>query len=86
VSYEVEFRTPAAQQTRPLDETEYLSLNAALRAAAQDPFDPSYSEPTPDVHVRRVDFGVHVVGLATVTIDVPAKKMRVTDVRWVGYP
>lgn len=86
MSYEVEFRAPAAQQTRPLDEIEYLSLNAALRAAARDPFDPAHSEPTPDVHVRRIDFGIHVIGQATVTVDVPAKKVWVADVRWVGYP
>lgn len=82
--YEVEFRTAAALQTRPLHKNEYVSLIEALQAAARDPFDHAHSEPTPDVHVRRIDFGVDVVGRASVVVDPVARRLRVFDVRWTS--
>lgn len=84
MAYTVEFRTAAAQQTIPLSEDEYVTLIDALRAAARDPFDANHSMATPDVHVRRIEFGRHSVGLASVFIDVQAETLRVFDVRWVG--
>lgn len=82
--YEVEFRGAAAQQTKPLAEDDYVSMIDALRATARAPFDPAHSTSTPDLHVRRVPFGVHVIGMASVFIDVRAEKLRVFDVRWYG--
>lgn len=82
--YQVEFRAAAAQQTRPLPEQEYVSLVDALRGAARDPFDPAHSIPTADVHVRRVAFGVHVIGQASVFVDPQAGMLRVFDVRWLS--
>ncbi|MFC4056086.1 hypothetical protein ACFOY4_40910 [Actinomadura syzygii] len=85
MGYEVEFwDAETAQQTIPLSTEDYESLNTALRAAARDPFDPAHSKGTPDVHVRRVRFGVHVRGAASVFVDPQAKKLRVFDVRWKG--
>lgn len=82
--YDVEFRVAAAQQTKPLIADDYVSLIDALKLAARDPFDPAHSIPTPDVHVRRVEFGVTVVGVASVFVDPAAEKLRVFNVRWYG--
>ncbi|SNS76174.1 hypothetical protein [Actinomadura mexicana] len=82
MSYEVEYRQNAAAQIKPLTAADFLSLTDALRFAARDPFDDTHSQPTADVHVRRVDFGVEVIGQASVFVDPEAETLRVFDIRW----
>lgn len=84
MSYGVEFQVFAAQQTKPLSEQDYVSLIDALKRASHDPFDKAHSIPTLDVHVRRVPFGVHVIGQAAVFLDPQARVLQVFDVRWLG--
>lgn len=80
--YEVEFQPAAAQQTQPLSEADYGSLIDALRVAARDPFDPAVTIGTATENLRRVEFGISVLGIASVEVDAPRQKLWVVGVRW----
>ncbi|HEY9412387.1 MAG TPA: hypothetical protein VIP77_22605 [Jiangellaceae bacterium] len=82
--YDVEYRQNTAAQIKPLTAADFLSLTDALRFAARDPFDDTHSRTTADVHVRRIDFGVNVIGQASVFVDPEAEMLRVFDVRWTS--
>lgn len=82
--YDVEYRQNTAAQIKPLTAADALSLTDSLRFAARDRFDGAHSRPTTDVHVRRVDFGVGVIGQASVFVDPESRMLRVFDVRWTS--
>lgn len=82
MNYRVEFRPAAAQQTIGLPDDAYLALIQALGAASRDPLDDTVTLATPDVHVRRVNFGG--AGLASFYIDPQAKLISVFAVIWAG--
>lgn len=84
--HEVEFSAAAAQQTRPLAEADYGSLIDSLRVAARDPFDPAVTVDTDDPVIRRVEFGITVLGIASVEVDTERKKLLVANVRWYDQP
>lgn len=72
----------AAQQTIGLPEDVYVALTDALRAVARDPFDPAFSRPTADVHVRHVVFASS--GMAFVFVNPEAKLVTIYRVAWAG--
>jgi hypothetical protein len=82
VSYRVEFRPAAAEQTIGLPADAFVALIQALGVVSRDPFDETATMPTPDVHVRRVMFGE--AGMASFYIDPAAELIRVFAVVWVG--
>lgn len=82
MTYRVEFRPAAAQQTIGLPDDAYLALIRALGAASRDPFDGSVTLATPDMHVRRVTFGG--AGLASFYINPQAELVSVFAVVWSG--
>jgi len=81
VTYRVEFRPAAAEQTIGLSAEAYVALIQALGAVSRDPFDDTRTIPTPDVHVRRVIFGG--AGMTSFYIDPAAKLISVFAVVWV---
>lgn len=82
MSYSVEFRPAAAEQTIGLPAGAYVALIEVLGVVSRDPFDVTATVSTPDVHVRRVMFGE--AGMASFYIDAAAELISVFAVVWVG--
>ncbi len=82
MTYRVEFRPSAAEQTIGLPEQAFVALVQALAMVSRDPFDESVTLGTADVHVRRVIFGGS--GLASFYIDPAGELVSVFAVLWVG--
>lgn len=82
MSYRVEFRPAAAEQTIGLRADAFVALVQALGVVSRDPFDETATMATPDVHVRRVVFGE--AGMASFYIDPAARLISVFTVVWAG--
>jgi hypothetical protein len=82
VTYRVEFRPLAAEQTIGLSADAYVALVQALGIVSRDPFDETTTLATPDIHVRRVVFGG--AGMASFYIDPAAELISVFAVVWAG--
>ena len=82
MSYRVEFRPAAAEQTIGLPADAFVALIQALGVVSRDPFDETATMATPDVHVRRAIFGG--AGMASFYIDPDAQLIRVFTVVWAG--
>jgi hypothetical protein len=82
VSYRVEFRPAAAEQTIGLPADAFVALIQALGVVSRDPFDETATMASPDVHVRRVMFGD--AGMASFYIDPATELISVFAVVWAG--
>jgi hypothetical protein len=84
MTYRIEFRERADQQTVGLPDEAFVALIEALGVVSRDPFDPKTTLGTEDIHVRRVAFGNHGEGLASFFIAPEKQIVSVFDVTWTG--
>lgn len=81
MTYRLDYRPAAAQQTRGLPAEVFEALTVALVAVIRDPFEPP-SLSTPDVHVRLVEFGG--AGLASYYVNPSQQVVSVVAIIWTG--